>query len=51
MTKEIIFEVENTSKKENTTATMSTLDKIIIVWFIAKVINIFYLLFKRIFKK
>ena len=48
MTKEYIIEVGNTSKKETT---MSMLDKIIIIWFIAKAINILVLLYKRIFKK
>ena len=47
MTKEYIIEVENKSKKE----TMSTLDKIIVVWFIAKAINLLVLLFKRIIQK
>ena len=49
MTKEYIISVENTSKKE--TNNMSTLDKIIVVWFIAKMINLMVLAFKRIFKK
>ena len=49
MTKEIIFEVENKSKKE--TNNMTTLDKIIIVWFFVKMINILYLLYKRYISK
>lgn len=46
MTKEYVFEVSKGTDKE-----MSTLDKIIILWFIAKAINIIVLLIKRIFKK
>lgn len=48
MTKEYIIEYQG---KNNTTNNMSMLDKIIIIWFIAKAINILVLLFKRIFKK
>ena len=47
MTKEYIISVD-TSKKETT---MSTLDKIIILWFIAKAINLMVLLIKRTIKK
>lgn len=49
MTKEYIISVENTSKKE--TNNMSTLDKIIVVWFVAKAINILVLLYKRYVSK
>lgn len=42
MTKEYIVEVSKGTNKE-----MSTLDKIIIVWFFAKAINALILLYKR----
>lgn len=44
MTKEYIVEVSKENRKKET---MSTLDKIIVVWFIAKAINVLYLLYKR----
>ena len=49
MTKEYIDIVETSTS--NTKKEMSTLDKIIIVWFIAKAINIMYLLYKRYISK